>query len=148
MTNILTARIAALLSAFSVMVHALALTQSGGNDAATWIMGAMAVACLVCTWRLWKGASIRCWAETFGMYGAMLVVHYLVPMHPTAHVGSHHHHGAAAAPMINFHEVSLVVMWMMAVMAAACLVVAVSRRLLAPAIPHPISTPSLLHEDA
>ncbi|MCV7356486.1 hypothetical protein [Mycolicibacterium fluoranthenivorans] len=84
-------RTCAVVAAGSAALHATMIGHARTPVVAVLIV-AMAAACLMCAYELWRGCGVRTWCVVAVMNLAMIAVHWSMPTH---------HHGAAAPEQVS-----------------------------------------------
>ncbi|MGJ6122245.1 hypothetical protein QN239_06685 [Mycolicibacterium sp. Y3] len=84
-------RTCAVVAAGSAALHATMIGHARTPVVAVLIV-AMAAACLMCAYELWRGCGVRTWCVVAVMNLAMIAVHWSMPTH---------HHGAVAPEQVN-----------------------------------------------
>lgn len=115
-------RLCAVVAAGSGALHATMIGHAGSPVVAVLIV-AMAAACLVCAYELWRGCGLRTWCVVAVMNLAMIAVHWSMPAHQ---------HGApvvgVAEPMPALMALATMVSLFEAGIASAVLYVLTRRR--------------------
>lgn len=112
-------RTCAVVAAGSAALHATMIGHARTPVVAVLIV-AMAAACLMCAYELWRGCGLRTWCVVAVMNLAMIAVHWSMPTH---------HHGAAAPEQVNgLMTVATTVSLIEACVATAVLYVLTRRR--------------------
>jgi hypothetical protein len=115
-------RLCAVVAAGSAALH-MTMVGHAGTPVVAVLIVAMAAACLVCAYELWRGCGLRTWCVVAVMNLAMIAVHWSMPAH---------HHGTPtlgpAEPMSALMGVATVVSLTEAAIATAVLWVLTRRR--------------------
>ncbi|MBI3226850.1 MAG: hypothetical protein HYZ39_17530 [Mycolicibacterium cosmeticum] len=112
-------RACAVVAAGSAALHATMIGHAG-HPVVGVLIAAMAAACLVCAYELWRGCGLRTWCVVAVMNLAMIAVHWSIP--------AHHHGAVVAEPMSALMTLATAVSLTEAAVATAVLYVLTRRR--------------------